>query len=96
MCFKFIIDLNSLWVLYKCYRHRLLYNIISAAIFLAIIFAYTVWGYILYFSDDNDCQQIDGATFWLVIMITLLVLGLFTCFFALCLIPVIIYIYCRQ
>lgn len=35
-----------------------------------------IYGYVIYFSADNDCQEHPDMVFWLVIMILVLVYGL--------------------
>ena len=47
-----------------------------AGIFLLIVCAVIIWGYIIYFSDANDCQDHPDQVFWLIIMILVLLYGL--------------------
>mgnify|MGYP002633244923 CR=1 FL=1 len=46
-------------------------------VLLSIIFAsWIIYGYTLYFSDENDCQANPDTAGWLIFMIILLIFGL--------------------
>jgi heme/copper-type cytochrome/quinol oxidase subunit 4 len=57
VCIQGIIGLVYLIILRRCYSSRFIFKIVMAIIFLIIIVAIIIWGYIIYFSEENDCQD---------------------------------------
>lgn len=61
--------------------------------FGVLLFAWTIYGYVIYFSDDNDCQERPGTSGWLIFMVILMVISLL--FFSVllcCVLPLVLYI----
>lgn len=50
-----LLTLNELWIIRCAPRSLLLWFIILVTIFLLAYTILTIWGYAIYFSDDNDC-----------------------------------------
>lgn len=73
---KSTFGLNIIWILRTHYQYRIHFYIITWLIFTAILVAWIIYGYVIYFSDDNDCQNSD-VNGWLIFMIILLFIGLF-------------------
>jgi uncharacterized membrane protein len=46
-------------------------------LFTGLLVAWIIYGYVIYFSDDNDCQSHQDTQGWLIFMIILLFIGLF-------------------
>jgi len=46
-------------------------------LYLLAISALTIYGYVIYFSDDNDCQDHADTTIFLVFMIIFMFIGTF-------------------
>ena len=72
-----LLNLNELWIM-RCNRAAVIpYTLISAAVLLLIYSILVIWGYVIYYSDDNNCQDYSDTSAFLVIMIILLFIGLF-------------------
>ena len=89
----FIFNLFMLIVLYTCWNDHVKYQIAMYIVFGVLLFAWIIYGYVIYFSADNDCQDHPGTSGWLVFMVILLVLGLllFTILLC-CVLPLFLYI----
>uniref|UniRef100_A0A7S3FZK8 RING-type domain-containing protein n=1 Tax=Strombidium rassoulzadegani TaxID=1082188 RepID=A0A7S3FZK8_9SPIT len=72
-----IFNLNIIWIVRYRYNWRIPFYIGSFLFFTALLVAWIIYGYVLYFSPDNDCQSHSDTTFWLVVMILILFVGLF-------------------
>lgn len=80
-----ILNLNELWII-RCNRNALIpYTLIMGALAILVYSVMTIWGYVIYYSDDNNCQDHSDTSTFLVIMIIFLFFGLFV-LLALCLI----------
>ena len=80
-------------VIYKCWNDRIKYQIGSAVVGGVIILAWTIYGYVLYFGDDNDCQEHAGTSGWLVVMAIILVLMLILFSILLCcVLPIVLFV----
>jgi hypothetical protein len=88
-----VLALFLLIVLYNCYNDMLKWQIGFYVFFGVLLLAWTIYGYVIYFSDDNDCQEHAGTSGWLVFMVILLVLALllFTILLC-CVLPLFLYI----
>lgn len=67
--------LNLLWIMRVNPDARVWFFIIVFIVWWFFISVWTVYGYIIYSSDDNDCQSHSDTTAWLVIMILCLFWG---------------------
>ena len=74
---KSTFGLNIIWILRTHYEYRIHFYIITWLLFTAILVAWIIYGYVIYFSDDNDCQTHSDTSGWLIFMIILLFIGLF-------------------
>lgn len=52
---KSTFGLNIIWILRTHYDYRIHFYIFTWLLFTAILVAWIIYGYIIYFSDDNDC-----------------------------------------
>ena len=52
------------------------YIVTYMAIMITIFIAWIIYGYMLYFGDDNNCQENPHTAGWLVFMIILLFIGI--------------------
>jgi hypothetical protein len=88
-----IFGLFLLIVLYNCYNDTMKWQIGLYVTFGVLLLAWTIYGYVIYFSDDNDCQEHAGTSGWLVFMVILMVIALllFTVLLC-CVLPLILYI----
>lgn len=69
-------NLNELWII-RCNRNALWpYNIIMGILFVVVYSILIIYGYIIYFSDDNNCQDYTDTSTFLVIMLIFLFFGL--------------------
>lgn len=89
----FIFNLFMLIVLYNCYNDHIKYQIAMYIVFGVLLFAWLIYGYVIYFSEDNDCQEHAGTSGWLIVMVILMVLALllFTILLC-CVLPLVLYI----
>ena len=89
----FIFNLFMLIVLYNCYNDHIKYQIAMYIVFGVLLFAWLIYGYVIYFSSDNDCQEHAGTSGWLIVMVILMVLALllFTILLC-CVLPLVLYI----
>ena len=51
--------------------------IVASAIGLLLIFAWVIYGYVIYFSEDNECQSSSENFGWLVLMVLILFFVIF-------------------
>lgn len=66
-------------------------------VYVIVLFAWTIYGYVLFFGSDNDCQEHAGTSGWLVFMVILLVLVLLAfAFLVCCLLPIALFIWYMQ
>jgi len=88
-----ICGLFLLIVLYTCYNDHVKWQIGLYVTFGLLLLGWTIYGYVIYFSADNDCQETPGTSGWLVFMVILLVLALllFTILLC-CVLPLFLYI----
>ena len=50
-----LLTLNELWII-RCNRRAVIpHALILGVLFLIVLSALTIWGYVIYFSDDNNC-----------------------------------------
>ena len=63
-----IFGLFLLIVLYNCYNDHIKWQIGLYVTFGVLLLAWTIYGYVIYFSDDNDCQEHAGTSGWLVVL----------------------------
>jgi hypothetical protein len=59
------------------YEYRIHFYIATWILFTGVLVAWIIYGYVIYFSDDNDCQTHSDTSGWLICMIILLFIGLF-------------------
>ena len=88
--------LNYLWYM-RCYRgtwERFWFICIIVLVWWFLLSAWTIYGYIIYGSDDNDCQSHSDTTAWLVIMILCLFYGQIIMILFICAITCGPFVYC--
>jgi hypothetical protein len=91
---KSFFNLNIIWISRFYYSWRVPFLIVSWVLFTGALVGWIIYGYVLYFSDSNDCQKHSDTSFWLVVMIVILFIGLFIMlvfFIAICCGP---FLYC--
>ena len=93
-CLQSVWNLNMLWITRYAHRYRIHFVIGSAILFGLAIVIWVIYGYSIYFSDENDCQKNSDTCFWLVIMIIILFIGLFWIIAFCCLICCGPFLYC--
>ena len=72
-----LLTLNELWII-RCNRGCVIpHALILGCILILAYSALTIWGYVIYFSDDNDCQDNSDTSCWLIFMIIFLFFGTF-------------------
>ena len=90
---QIIMNALFLFVLHHDWNGRMKYLIASYIVFAIIILAWTIYGYVLYFGSDNDCQDHAGTSAWLITMAIILVLILLLWLILLCcVLPIIIFV----
>ena len=59
-------------------RPRLIISLLffGFLILYTFIAAWTIWGWYIYFQDENDCQSTGATTGWLVVMCIFMLIGL--------------------
>ena len=61
-------------------RYRLHYDIAAFIIANGSMAAWLYWGYDIFYSDKNDCDNFDSTAFLNSLMFVILFLGYFLCF----------------
>jgi len=61
-------------------RIGIYYSIVSVS-FLLVFIGWVIYGYVIYFSDDNNCQDNPHTAGWLIFMIILLFVGILVMIF---------------
>jgi len=89
-----LFELNLIWITRCCHRYRIHYFLIQGGILAILVTSWLIYGFIIYFSDDNDCQKNNDTCFWLVIMCIILFFGIFYILAVCCLICCGPFIYC--
>lgn len=74
------------------------FMIVQIILVILAFAALTIWGYIIYFDDDNNCQDYSDTSCWLVFMIIFLFFGTFLLLLLLllCICGPILYCYLRD
>lgn len=76
LTFTFLLFIPCMFPRYFMHVRTLL--IVWVLVFYWIHTGWIVWGYVIYFSDDNDCATKNYTRGWMIFMIILLFLGLIT------------------
>ena len=76
---------------FKCVMY---WYIAWTAIFLLLIFAWVIYGYVIYFSDDNVCQNTPDNFGWLVLMVIILFFVVLAAFILLIMVCILSCIVC--
>ena len=88
--------LNYLWWM-RCYTgtwQRFWFIAIIVLIWWLLLSIWTIYGYIIYSSDDNDCQSHSDTTAWLIIMILCLFWGQVIMILLICALTCGPFVYC--
>ena len=75
---KLILVSSTYFCLSSCSAKSVgIWYIVSSAIGLLLAFAWVIYGYVIYFSDENECQESPDNFVWLVLMVIIIFLFIF-------------------
>ena len=55
-----------------------MYNVLVPLLILYFLSGWTIYGYVLFYSDENNCREVPQTKEWVTVMIVGLVLGTIT------------------
>ena len=77
-------------------RYRLIYNLLTTVVIYLVMVGWLVYGNIIFFSDDNDCNLNPETKPMASLMLFLLIIGYVQMMFTMlivCVLPVIVWLY---
>ncbi len=86
MVFSVLYFTRSIFPLAKVYvsrylpEYRLTYDVGAFAVANGLMICWMVYGFDIYFSDSNDCDNVSSTSFFSAIMFVILFIGYFICF----------------
>mmetsp|Transcript_5861 Transcript_5861/g.9461 ORF Transcript_5861/g.9461 Transcript_5861/m.9461 type:complete len:120 (+) Transcript_5861:542-901(+) len=75
-----IFPLAKIFVIRQYPEYRLTFDVAAFAICNGLMICWMVYGFEIYFSDDNDCDNVNSTAFFSAIMFVILFIGYFICF----------------
>lgn len=87
--------LNLLWIVRRGPVAMILYIVILFGIYLLAMAGLTIWGYVIYFSDDNDCQDNSDTSVWLIFMVIFLFFGTILILLLICFLICVPMVWCQ-